>query len=80
MGVETESTEDSPAAFATLAGHIRDITPTLTLQENTAKAKLGSNEVTQQIGNLLGAKTSLARRINCLPKQERAHILHLIIR
>lgn len=56
MGVETESTEDSPAAFATLAGHIRDITPTLTLQENTAKAKLGSNEVTQQIGNLLGGE------------------------
>lgn len=56
MGVETESTEDSPAAFATLAGHIRDITPTLTLQENTAKAKVGSNEVTQQIGYPMGGE------------------------
>lgn len=54
MGVETESTEDSPAAFDTLVDHIRNITPTLTLQENTAMATVGSNEVTQQIGYPMG--------------------------
>ncbi len=54
MGVSTSSTEDSPATFEVLTDHIRAITPTLTLKENTATAKVGSNEVTQQIGYSMG--------------------------
>ncbi len=56
MGIETESTEESPATFGTLADHIREITPVLTLTGNTAKAKVGSNEVTEQIGNPMGGE------------------------
>lgn len=56
MGIETESTEESPATFGALADHIREITPVLTLTENTAKAKVGSNEVTEQIGDLMGGE------------------------
>ena len=54
MGINTVSTEDSPATFDILAENIRAITPSLSLQENTAKAKVGSNEVTQQIGYPMG--------------------------
>ena len=56
MGIETESTEESPATFGALADHIREITPVLTLTGNTAKAKVGSNEVTEQIGDLMGGE------------------------
>ena len=56
MGIKTESTEESPATFGTLADHIREITPVLTLTGNTAKAKVGSNEVTEQIGNPMGGE------------------------
>ncbi len=56
MGIKTESTEGSPATFGTLADHIREITPVLTLTGNTAKAKVGSNEVTEQIGNPMGGE------------------------
>lgn len=56
MGIETESTEDSPATFSTLVDHIREITPVLALTDNTAKAKVGSNEVTEQIGDPMGGE------------------------
>ncbi len=56
MGIKTESTEESPATFGTLADHIREITPVLTLTGNTAKAKVGGNEVTEQIGNPMGGE------------------------
>lgn len=51
MGISTSSTEDSPATFEVLTDHIRAITPTLTLTGNTAKAVVGLNEVTEQIGD-----------------------------
>ncbi len=56
MGIDTVSTEGSPATFGTLADHIRKITPVLTLTGNLAKARTGSNEVTEQIGNPMGGE------------------------